>query len=432
MYSTASWTLPSHASMFTGLMPREIGLAQPPGQTPQSAKPVFAAHADRVLAEVLRRGGYETRAVTSNLWVSPACGFDLGFEQFEYIEPRPAFAAQTSGQEGWREWLSWSRTGLASTEDDGAAAALATLQRWMAEQRDRPFFWLVNLIETHSPYLPPRPWNDLGALERFRAGHDARTFQSFAGVCKIAGGNWDVPDSSLERMKYLYQQSVAYADNWLGNVVTELDERGLLDETLVLVTSDHGENLGENRLLGHLCSLDERLTRVPFVAAGPGAPAADGVRSLADLPRMIADAAELADHPWPQPRLPGGIAVSEFDSPSPPDHPKLTAFVEKHDLGEEGRERLSVPLTAATDGRHKLLVRGGAELVYDLEADPLEECPLAGAGGEIGPLREAIEQAGRAGAGTEPASAPAPGAPPNATPEELEELERQMKLLGYM
>ncbi len=428
VHSTGSWTLPSHASMFTGILPRRLGLTQAPEQTPQSARPRLEAVIDRMLPEVLRRAGYDTRAVTANLWVSPLCGFDIGFERFHYIEPRHQLAMQAAGKDGPRQWLGWARAGLRSRDDDGASDALEVLTRWAGERRERPFFWFVNLIECHAPYLPPRPWNDLGAIDRLRAGDDARRHQSFVGVCRACAGRWEIPDDALERMRHLYARSVAYADDWLGRLLEALDARGILDDTLVIVTSDHGENLGENRLFGHAFSLDERLTHVPFVAAGPGAPEGGAVRSLAELPLAVAAAAGVTDHPYAK----SGLPVAQFDPPGRADHPKVQAFVRDFGLGEDGLERLTAVLTSASDGRHKLVVRNGHELHYDLDADPLEESPLdpASADEAFAGLRAAIEQAERAPAPAAP-SAP-PTVAPDASPDELAELERQMKLLGYM
>src|SRR3954470_17678282 len=82
VFSTACWTLPSHASMFTGLLPRALGLGQAPGGAPQGAKPVLEGQRDRLLSEVFRRAGYATRAASANLWISPHSGFEIGFEEF--------------------------------------------------------------------------------------------------------------------------------------------------------------------------------------------------------------------------------------------------------------------------------------------------------------------------------------------------------------
>ena len=428
VYSTASWTLPAHASLFTGLLPRAAGLAQAPAETPQSARPRLEALRERMLPELLRRAGYETRAVSANVWVSPHCGFDIGFERFHYIEPRHQMAMQVAGESGPRAWLGWAREGLRSAGDDGAAEALGVLREWAGERRERPFFWFVNLIECHSPYLPPRPWTDLGALDRIRSGNDAREHQSFLGVCKTCAGRWEIPDSALARMRHLYGRSVAYADDWLGRLGQTLEDRGRLDETLVIATSDHGENLGENRLFGHGFSVDERLIHVPFVAAGPGAPREERACSLSDLPSMVAEAAGLGDHPYTASSSP---PVAQFDPPGPADHPRVQKFVRDLDLGEEGLERLTAVLTSACDGRRKVVRRNGRELLYDLDVDPLEESPLdpSAAGSDYDLLRQAIEQSERTEA---PRAAPSAPPPADASPEELAELERQMKLLGYM
>src|ERR687885_99675 len=76
---------------------------------------------------------------------------------------------------------------------------------------------------------------------------------------RTCAGRWEIPDAALQRMRHLYTRSVAYADDWLCRLMELLDARGVLDETLLIATSDHGENLGESRLFGHGFSLDERL-----------------------------------------------------------------------------------------------------------------------------------------------------------------------------
>src|SRR4029079_7196476 len=85
-HATACWTLPSHASMFTGLLPRAAGLARAPEGRPEGAGPVLRSHADRLLPEVMRRAGYATAESRTNLWISRASGFDAGFDEFAYVE----------------------------------------------------------------------------------------------------------------------------------------------------------------------------------------------------------------------------------------------------------------------------------------------------------------------------------------------------------
>ena len=77
------------------------------------------------------------------------------------------------------------------------------VQRWLAAEH-RPFFWFVNLIECHSPYLPPRPENDLSALRRLRAAEEARRYLTFTGILRACAGGFDIPDGALERMRHLH------------------------------------------------------------------------------------------------------------------------------------------------------------------------------------------------------------------------------------
>src|SRR5437773_1510847 len=84
VYATGCWTVPSHASIFTGLLPRAAGLAQ--ARTPSESKPVLDAHRDRLLPEVMRRAGYSTAALSANLWVSRPSGFDTGFDTFVSVD----------------------------------------------------------------------------------------------------------------------------------------------------------------------------------------------------------------------------------------------------------------------------------------------------------------------------------------------------------
>jgi arylsulfatase A-like enzyme len=450
-YATASWTLPSHASLFSGLLPRALGLGQAPGGTPQSARPVLEALADRLLPEVLRRSGYRTQCVTTNLWVSQHAGFDIGFDDFEFLNrSRQALLDAGEGLNAGAR-LRWTREALRAETDDGAAEAGRVLRAWIGDWSGTPTFWFVNLIECHSPYLPPRPWNDLPPWDRLRAAREARRHLSFEAICRTCAGPFDVPDGALERMRHLYGRAVGYMDRWLADVLAALDQKGILEETLVIVTSDHGENFGENGLLAHAFSIDERLIHVPLVMAGPGAIQSEQAVSLAALPRMIAAAAGIEDHPWPAEELPQGVAVAQFDPLAGPDDQRIKAVVEEWGFGREGIERMTPTIVAATDGRQKLSIRNGSELLYDLDADPLEEAPgspfggrlrpppngvlagpsarkqAAGAGGSLAVLRAALEHP----AATARAPAPSPaGAEP--APEELDRLERQMKLLGYM
>ena len=140
MYATASWTMPSHASMFTGEMPRALGLGQAPGGSPDGVRPVLEANSDRMLAEVLRRAGWETRAASTNLWVSPHAGFTTGFEEFEFI--RAASRQEQALEDDLKSRAVWAYDGLRANLDDGAMEVETTLHP-LARRAARPPVLLV-------------------------------------------------------------------------------------------------------------------------------------------------------------------------------------------------------------------------------------------------------------------------------------------------
>ena len=430
VYATAPWTVPSHASIFTGLMPRAAGLATA-GSAP-AVKPLIRAHEERLLPEVLRRAGYRCGGASANLWVSRFSGFDTGFDDFEQVDTGRHGRLHTTGA---RERMRWLAEAVRARADDGATGVEAALERWLGESRE-PFFWFVNLLECHSPYLPPRPYGNLSWLDRLRAADDARRYWTLTGIWTVCGGGMQVPEPVLDRARRLYAASIRYMDDWLARMLDRLDRAGVLDETLVIVTSDHGENFGEGGLLAHGLSLDNRLIHVPFVAAGPGAER--GLVSLAELPRLIAGVAGLDDHPWHD-ELPAGCGVAQSD---PLTHRgDANAMRALEDMGvAESVEMFTEPLTCAVANGLKVLRRGEREEVYDLARDPLEVAPAApqevtaaGRGDELAALRAALDHPAMTGRQAEEAARAEPAAEDAApSDEEMQELEERMKLLGYM
>jgi arylsulfatase A-like enzyme len=328
----------------------------------------------------------------------------------------------------------WLAAAARADGDDGAAAAARRLDEWIAARPSGPFFWFVNLVECHSPYLPPRPYAGLGPIGRMRAAAEASrwlTMGAFWRAC-VTG---NVPgEGALERMRAGYRGAVSYMDAWLGRVLESLDAAGLLEGTLVIVSSDHGENFGEGRLIGHGFSLDQRLIEVPFVVAGPGAERLQDIRSLAEVPARLAELAELSDHPYDPEDIPP-LPVAQFDSPAPPrDDPRTVEAVRLWQLGEAEIETLTTPLTAAVDGTLKLVVRGTRETFHDLATDPLELHPLSADAVDAeaaARLRAALEHPAAAARDTrlQTVLAHEPAADEDG---DVADLEERMRLLGYL
>lgn len=425
--ATAPWTLPSHIAMFTGQLARGLGLGQAPGGSPHGAAPVVRAQQDRLLAEVLRRAGYATGAVTGNVWAGQASGFDTGFERFAELDS----SRQNVLGGGLRNRLKWDWEGVRARADDGAARAEEVLRGWIEELDTRPFFWFVNLVDCHGPYLPPKPWHAASALTRLRAADEAHRYLTFDAILRSRLGVIRVPEGALRRMRRLYAASVRYADAWVERLLAALDSVGQLEQTLVVVCSDHGENFGEDGLMTHGLSLDERLLRVPLITAGPGAAELEGMLSLSELPSRLAAAASLDDHPW-DPGLVDGLPVAQWD-PWELSEERVSQLREQWRLDDLAMHRLLSPLTSAVSGRFKLVRGANAEeqALYDLEADPLERAPLtdegamaARAGEALARLRGVVESAQ-----DRPDVVATPDA---ASPDEVADIERRMRMMGYM
>jgi arylsulfatase A-like enzyme len=233
-------------------------------------------------------------------------------------------------------------------------------------------------------------------------------------------------------MRHLYARAVRSMDDWLARVLEVLERAGVLDDTVVLVTSDHGENLGEGELIGHALSLDDRLIRVPFVSSHPLGLDDGHVLNLTELPRLVAALTDLDDHPWGGAGPAQEVTVAQLDPMGGGVAPQLLQWIAEWDLDEEGRSRLTLPATAATDGRWKLVRRGDEERLFDLDRDPLELHPLDGVSDHtrLGTAVDAAVESRPVEGWT--AASPGPTPAPDASPEELERLRRQMEVLGYL
>jgi len=426
--STANWTVPGHASMFSGELPRTLGLCQL-GSDSLDCRPQIATAGDKWLPEVLRRNGYETSAVSTNLWISELSGFDAGFDRFENVySPR----ARNMGDSGVRARLGWAREIALARADDGATQADALIGRWLEAERHGPFFWFVNLTECHSPYLPPRPFNDLNLLRRIQAADEARSNLTLESIWKTSLGARRVPRHALQRMRHLYQCSVSAMDRWVERLLQRLDDHSLLGDTIVIVTSDHGENFGECGLIGHCFSLDDRLLRVPFVASRPGF-ADSQMASLAEFPRAVAEVTGLKDHPWRQPVAAPGIAVAQMEALATLE--KSQEVIHLWALDERAIDLVTTSSTCAVEGKVKLTRRDdGLELLYLLDLDTDESSPITlnghlpqGTQETIARLRHAIDAA-------DDKITTAVPAVPNGDREEREtaRIALKMRELGYL
>ncbi len=436
-YAAGSWTVPSHAAMLSGRLPRQIGLSRAPGGHPQGCRAVLEQHRSNLIAEALREHGYATAAVSTNLWLSELSGFSIGFERWRSIDSQ---RQSELGANRPRARLRRAREAISAGRDDGAAAAGRCFADWIDEAAAerasgpaRPFYWFANLVEAHSPYLPPRPYNPLGPRARLLAAGEASRHLTMGEIWKASLGGYDIPAAALGRMRALYAASIRYLDGWLGEFVSRLDTAGLLEDTLLIICSDHGENFGEDGRMGHSFSLDERLISVPLILAGPGAAPQPGAFSLASLPLLIAAAAGVDPERWADGPPRDGIARAEFDPPIPTDPERVAAALRQWGLGEEAQRLLARSLRAATDGEWKLLREepaGKGDRYYELAVDRLEQRPQV-PGAVPAEVRGRLEAA-LAKDAPQAQVVRSPNPPAEIDDAERADLEARMRLLGYL
>jgi arylsulfatase A-like enzyme len=327
----------------------------------------------------------------------------------------------------------WAVEALRGRVDDGATAAAKVVDHWLKTDDHEPFFWFINLVECHSPYLAPKPFSCSGPLDRLRTAREAREHLTLMGMWGASAGAHQVPEDALDRMRREYAASVRQVDTWIEQLLSRLDRAGVLDRTLVVITSDHGENLGESGRLGHSFWLDDRLVRVPLVSMGPVDLDTGPVTSLTDLPRLLAEAVGLPDHPWADER-PVGVAVATSDALTDPTDERMTSTREEFGLDAYAVWRMTTSSTAATDGTLKLVREGDEDWLYDLTADPLEEAPTHVDGrvaAEHGARFDALRSAVDAAHTVQPAVHSLPQVRA-AAPDVPSDLEDRMRLLGYL
>ncbi len=252
----ATWSLPSHASLFTGTFPTTHGAHAEHRRLDVSGP--------RTLAEVLADHGYETRCFTANAWFSEPLGLVRGFQWSD-----ESWRSGRAGQTRLYALRLVDRLGFGARDNGGAEVARG-FEEWVRSSPDggAPTFTFVNFIEAHFPYhqVPTEH------LELF-TDEDEAELRALSLALMEAQFGGEPPDTARARgpATDMYDAGVHYADALLGRLVDALRERGRLDDTLVIVMSDHGELLGEYDAFGHGTSLHREETRVPLLIRHPAA-----------------------------------------------------------------------------------------------------------------------------------------------------------------
>lgn len=345
-FTTAPWTLPTHASLMTGALPRvhqaDIGRAL------GSNLPT--------LAEIFREHGYATAGFVANEGMCGAhTGLGRGFARYDdhqgvwqamrYVLPLGAI---------WPSLEPAARTTAADLNDK--------FVRWLDEEAPRPFFGFLNYYDAHAPYFVPAPEFDRYArLDSGQREHYRRLWQSSYQTEDIRRRN----DANEQQLALdTYDASLSYLDHELGRLMRELDKRGLGEQTYVVITTDHGEHFGEHGVFNHGNNLYRQEIQAPLLICGPGIRQAARINrpvSLLNVPATILDLAGLPVPPSFERESLMALSRWPAEAALPPVVSELGAWTDACVSVVEGKWHY---VRTGPDGR---------EEIYDLDADPLDD-----------------------------------------------------------
>jgi len=290
--TTSAWTLPAHGSLFTSLFPSRHGAHSEGGGLDP---------ARTTLPEILSKT-HDSAGFSENPHIVEARGFARGFDHFA---------------ETWRG------------QDDLTVPPPTErhIAEWF-EGRDasKPFFLFVNLMTPHLPYTPPRelearlvPKLDRRILDNFRSVDEGHARLQMMGSLTFKRFDFSI-------LRALYRAEVSYADQRLAAILDLMGGASVLDQTLIVVVGDHGENIGHHGMMEHQFGLYESLLRVPMIMRLPGVFPKGSVRNepvqIVDVMPTILDALE-----WPRDQWPAMEGRSLLGLPIPMDRPVYAEYM---------------------------------------------------------------------------------------------------------
>jgi arylsulfatase A-like enzyme len=369
--STAPWTLPSHASMFTGRWPHELSVD-------------YGAPLDTVyptLAEFLKTRGYVTAGFVANYGY---CGYETGLNRgFIYYDDFPvSLGEMVSSSTLTRTIANNFRLRRFIQNDEHinrktAADINDAVLTWLSRQSHKPFFIFLNYFDAHDPYLPPAPFDRKFGPGRKHGKYSPLHHWLYDKV--VAHQN--MSQDTIQEEINAYDGAVAYLDDNLGLLLDELKQRNLMTNLLIIVTADHGEEFGEHGLFDHGYSLYLPSVHVPLLISFPGSlPEGKRVRtavSLRDLPATLVDLLDFnQDSPFPGQTLarywgPPANLVASYQEP-------LLSEV-KYAAGNPAWFPISKGdmRSLVFQGTRYIKNGDGAEELFDFEKDPWERQNLA-------------------------------------------------------
>lgn len=346
--SSTSWTLPAHACMFTSLADSVHGCTD-------TDRRLNDEH--YTLAERLRDTGYATAGFFSGPYLLPLFGLDQGFET--YVDCT-TYQQAVEQSEDLNDQAAREARQRAMDGDITSPKVVQEVTGWLQANTRRPFFMFVHLFDVHFDYNPPAPYDTM-----FDPDYTGRiTGERFFWNPQV---NPKMPKRDLEHLIALYDGEIAWTDDHVGRILAELEQRELLDASIIILTSDHGTAFFEHGLKAHRNSLFDELVRIPLIIRYPARIAA-GQRhkpqvGMIDLLPTVLDLLGMR----PAPLMGQSVAPLFAGGALSRDKPVIS------ELDTIGREYQAFRRLDRKTIWHMKLDKVA---IYDLRVDPAEAAPL--------------------------------------------------------
>lgn len=353
-WAQSSWCLPNYAALLTGHRPEVNGLYM---NTPFRPLPDW----EKTVAQDLREAGYRTGGFTAGVYTLPSWGLDRGFDTY----------------------VNHFST---SAELPGRFSDMAPeIENWAARASTQPFFLYATVDDLHAPYQTDESSADYAAGSPDTSTMNVGFYRAYNGEPMPVGSPLGAKAAAFRRdpkalaaLKSRYDRSVSEVDRSISRFLDDLRRRGLWERTIVVVTADHGELLGEHGLLGHTEGLYEPILHVPMFVRHPGYPGSAGakIKALVERIDLPATFVESAGVPSDDLELQGRSLLPLLADPSAPW--RSVAYASSKRNMAESSDWI-IDQRAVRDERWKLiwsLPKGRWEL-FDLREDPLETRDLS-------------------------------------------------------
>jgi arylsulfatase A-like enzyme len=365
-FATAPWTLPTHASMFTGRWHHELS----------TDWDVPLDDAAPTIAEAVSRSGYATAGIVANpAYTTWEFGLERGFAHWEDYRTTPGqiFGSSALGSAigcgNMNEIGCRLRGPLHWYELLGRKPADVVRRQfgaWLDRvEPGRPFFTFLNFFDAHTPYLPPAPYATRFGPPAKRGNPMHRDYD---------GWEWTADQVAAEQTAY--DSSIAFMDAQVSGLLDDLEARGVLDHTIVIITADHGEEFKEHGVMTHGNSLYSPSLHVPLLIFGPGIPAGRRIGSAVSVRDIAATIDDLtATHAG----FPGASLARYWNGSDEADPGPMYAQVDGRTFRPADYPVSRGDMHSVLDGRYHYIRRGDGEVeMYDVREDPWEHTDLSG------------------------------------------------------